>query len=267
MRNGADYRGDPRCTSAEAPLIGEQEFRETILFENERILALDKPGWLVCHPSKAGPGSSLVGAAKRYLNCETVHLVSRLDRETSGVVVLAKDRGAARFVQMAVEARKVEKSYTAILDGILSRETTVDARLVSDRKSAVKVKMRALPAERDPQIRTIFHPIRHGDRRTLCKVRTVGGRKHQIRVHAAHLGLPLLGDKLYGPDETLYLEFCREGWTSRLDKCLPLPRQALHCDDWRLENDLGIPPLRATFPEDLSLSSILGPELFSKANE
>jgi len=244
---------DPRSTSADPPLISEREFIETILFENERVLALDKPGWLVCHPSKNGPGSSLVGAAKRYLDCETLHLVSRLDRETSGIVVLAKDRGAARFVQMAVEARKVVKSYTTVLEGNLSRETIVDAKIVFDRRSEVKVKMRALPTERDPEISTHFEPLRQGNGRTLCRVRTHGGRKHQIRVHAAHLGFPVFGDKLYGPDETLYLEFCREGWTPRLSESLALHRQALHCGSWSLPNDLGIPDLSAPFPSDLQL--------------
>ena len=94
---------DPRHTRADAPEISSSDFRDGILFENDRVLAVDKPGWLVCHPSKAGPGSSLVGAAKRYLGLDRLHLVSRLDRETSGIVVLAKDRGAARTIQMAVE--------------------------------------------------------------------------------------------------------------------------------------------------------------------
>lgn len=243
---------DRRSTSVDAPLISEDEFVDIILFENDRVLALDKPGWLVCHPSKAGPGSSLVGAAKRYLGCETVHLVSRLDRETSGIVVLAKDRGAARFVQMAVEARKVEKSYTAILEGELARETTVEHKIVPDRKSPVKVKMRALPTELDATTRTIFTPMKKAGGNTLCRVQTVGGRKHQIRVHAHHLGLPILGDKLYGSDETLYLEFCSRGWTTRLDQALGLHRQALHCDFWSLENEMGIPSLHAPLPEDLN---------------
>lgn len=243
---------DSRAVSPDPPLISESEFRALILFENERVLALDKPGWLVCHPSKAGPGSSLVGAAKRYLRTERIHLVSRLDRETSGIVVLAKDRGAARFLQMAVEHGEVAKSYQAILSGELARPVTVDRRIVPDRSSEVRVKMRALPDEADPRVRTILEPLETRNGRTFCRVTTDGGRKHQIRVHAAFLGLPLLGDKLYGPDETLYLEFCREGWTPRLDQSLELHRQALHCGEWSVANDLGLPPLRAPLPPDLA---------------
>lgn len=243
---------DPRALQVDAPEIEEIEFAEAILFENERVLAVDKPGWLVCHPSKKGPGSSLVGAAKRYLGMEKLHLVSRLDRETSGIVVFAKDRGAARIIQKAVEARKVEKSYLAILTGELAESRTVENRIVPDKTSEVRVKMRALPTERDEKIRTHFSPLRSFDGLTACRVVTDGGRKHQIRVHAQHMGYPLVGDKLYGPDETLYLEFCREGWTERLTTALPFHRQALHCGDWALENELGLPELKAPIPKDLA---------------
>ncbi|MGE9291124.1 MAG: RluA family pseudouridine synthase [Puniceicoccales bacterium] len=243
---------DPRAVQADAPEISENEFIGSILFENERVLAVDKPGWLVCHPSKKGPGSSLVGAAKRYLQQERLHLVSRLDRETSGIVVFAKDRGAARTIQMGVEARRVSKSYDAVLEGSLTETITVDRRIVSDKTSEVRVKMRALPTERDENIRTHFFPIRTVGPYTHCRVVTDGGRKHQIRVHAASMGHPLVGDKLYGPDETLYLEFCREGWTDRLTSALSFHRQALHCGDWSMENDLELPALTAPLPRELA---------------
>jgi len=251
------FTPDPRALQTEAPEIAEQEFVEAILFENERVLAMNKPGWLVCHPSKTGPGSSLVGAAKRYLDVERLHLVSRLDRETSGIVVFAKDRGAARIIQMAVEARKVTKSYIAVLEGILPEKQTVEARIIPDKTSEVRVKMRTHPNEKDPKIRTHFSPLRQLGDSTLCKVTTDGGRKHQIRVHAAHIDHPLVGDKLYGHDETLYLEFCREGWTPRLTEKLSFHRQALHCGDWAMENDLGLPPLEAPLPDDMSPWSAL----------
>ena len=243
---------DPRAVQVDAPEITESEFIESILFENDRVLAVDKPGWLVCHPSKKGPGSSLVGAAKRYLNLEKLHLVSRLDRETSGIVVFAKDRGAARTIQMGVEARKVTKSYFAVLHGELAESQVIENRIVPDKTSEVRVKMRALPTERDPKIRTHFHPLRTFNGQTLCKVVTDGGRKHQIRVHAQHMGHPLVGEKLYGSDETLYLEFCREGWTERLTHALSFHRQALHCGDWSMENDLELPALVAPLPSDMA---------------
>ena len=158
---------DPRAIQADAPEISAEEFVDSILFENERVLAVDKPGWLVCHPSKKGPGSSLVGAAKRYLDLERMHLVSRLDRETSGIVIFAKDRGAARTLQMGVEARIVSKSYHAVLEGVLDSPRTVEARIIPDKTSEVRVKMCAHPTERDPKIRTHFEPGRDLGARTL----------------------------------------------------------------------------------------------------
>ena len=89
----------------DAPLIDPRKWPEWIIFEDEHILVLNKPGWLVCHPSKNGPWSSLVGAAKEYLGVESIHLASRLDRETSGVVLLAKHRGAASKWQKAIEKK------------------------------------------------------------------------------------------------------------------------------------------------------------------
>ena len=102
---------------ADAPLIDPQKWPEWIIFEDEHILVLNKPGWLVCHPSKNGPWSSLVGAAKEYLGVESIHLASRLDRETSGVVLLAKHRGAASKWQKAIEKKTVRRAYLTILNG------------------------------------------------------------------------------------------------------------------------------------------------------
>jgi len=244
---------DPRNIQLDAPEMGEDEFIDTILFENERALLVNKPGWLVCHPTKAGPGSSLIAAAKRYLNCERLHLVSRLDRETSGVVVFAKDRGAARFLQMATENRLVQKKYIAILQGSCTDPFSVEGDIVSDRESEVRVKMkvRSGASHNGNPVKTHFKPVQALDRYTLCEVSTEGGRKHQIRVHAQHANHPLVGDKLYGSDETLYLEFCREGWTPRLNTSLAFHRQALHCSYWQVENDLGLEPCLCPLQGDM----------------
>lgn len=240
-------------TQVDAPEISEEEFADSILFESDRALLVNKPGWLVCHPTKTGPGSSLIGAAKRYLQCDRLHLVSRLDRETSGIVVFAKDRGAARFLQMATEKRLVQKKYIALLEGVLARPFTVEGDLMSDRGSVVRVKMKVRPENNNSssQVKTHFAPHEVVGKYTLCEVWTEGGRKHQIRVHALHAGNPLVGDKLYGKDESLYLEFCQEGWTSRLEQNMDFPRQALHCSYWHVENDLGLPTCHCPLPKDM----------------
>jgi 23S rRNA pseudouridine1911/1915/1917 synthase len=198
-----------------------------ILHEDERLLVLNKPGDVVCHPSKAGPWSSLVGAAREYTGLPTMHLVFRLDRETSGVVVLAKDADMARRLQMAMQQRRVAKAYEAILCGELPEPVTVDQPLGDDTASPVYVKTTVRPDGANAV--THFEPVTRFDGFTLARVVTETGRKHQIRAHALWLGYALVGDKIYGPDDRLYLDFIDHGWTEEMARKLLLPRQALHC--------------------------------------
>ncbi len=216
---------------AAAPLINPDDFRSWILCEDERLLVVNKPGLIVCHPSKHGPWSSLIGAAREYLGLPTLHLMFRLDRETSGVVVLAKDSGTAGRLQKAMQRRLVGKRYLAILEGRLAGAVTVDQPLGPDLASCVTVRSKVVAAG-SPGAQaavTHFEPLAEGGGFTLVCVRPETGRKHQIRAHALWLGHAVAGDKLYGPDERLYLEFAQHGWTERHAALLPLTRQALHC--------------------------------------
>src|SRR5271154_6902111 len=115
-----------RLAQGPSGIIAPAELESWILHEDERLLVVDKPGDVVCHPSKHGPWSSLVGAAREHAGLETIHLVFRLDRETSGVVVLAKDPGMASRLQKAVQDRRVGKAYLAILTGEMAGAATVD---------------------------------------------------------------------------------------------------------------------------------------------
>ncbi|MBL9199264.1 MAG: RluA family pseudouridine synthase [Opitutaceae bacterium] len=232
-------------------MIAPGEVPPWIVFEDERLLVVNKPGDIVCHPSKAGPWSSLVGALREYARLPTVHLVFRLDRETSGVVVLAKDARMASRLQVAMQERKVGKKYLAILTGELVAPVTVDQPLGDDVTSPVFMKSAVVAAGEGQAAVTHFTPQARGGGFTLAGVVTETGRKHQIRAHAQWLGHPLVGDKIYGPDSRLYLDFIDHGWTDALAQKLLLPRQALHCAeiDLRpagLERVFAAPP-----PEDL----------------
>jgi len=216
---------------ATAPLIDPGEFPSWILHEDEQLLVVNKPGLIVCHPSKNGPWSSLVGAAREYCGRPVAHLVFRLDRETSGVVLLAKDGATASRLQKAMQRRQVGKIYLAILQGDLGGSVTVDQPLGPDPDSCVTIRSKVVAAGAAGAQAAITHfePLAAGGGFTLARVRTETGRKHQIRAHALWLGHAVVGDKLYGPDERLYLEFARNGWTERHAALLPLTRQALHC--------------------------------------
>jgi 23S rRNA pseudouridine1911/1915/1917 synthase len=219
-----------RMSQGPARLIQLEELKSWIVFEDSRLLVISKPGDVVCHPSKAGPWSSLVGAAREYTQLPTVHLVFRLDRETSGVVVIAKDAKMAIRLQVAMQERKVGKVYQAILSGQMAAAVTVDRPLGDDVNSPVFVKS-AVVAEGGQFAVTHFTPeeIANDGMFTLARVVTETGRKHQIRAHAQWLGHAIVGDKIYGPDDRLYLEFIDTGWTTALAEKLLLSRQALHC--------------------------------------
>lgn len=232
VRDSADYpiracAWPRRLKQGPVRLIEPSEFPRWILFEDARLLVIDKPGDVVCHPSKAGPWSSLVGAVREHGALEAAHLVFRLDRETSGLVVFAKDARTASRLQKAVQERRVRKAYQALLTGNLATETWVDQPLGDDEGSPVFVKTRVRPD--GAPARTCFQPVARGGGFTLANVITQTGRKHQIRAHAHWLGHPMVGDKIYGPDERCFIEFIDNGWTPALAERLLLPRQALHC--------------------------------------
>jgi 23S rRNA pseudouridine1911/1915/1917 synthase len=223
-----------------------------VLVANDDVVVLNKPGWVVCHPSKDGPFSSLVGAAREVLGLERVHLVSRLDRETSGLVVLARHREMARRLQMAIAGRRVRKHYLAILEGHLPARLEVSQPIGPDESSAVAVKQAVHASNGSQKAQTTFTPQAWRGGRTLAAVVPHTGRKHQIRVHAQWAGFPVAGDKLYGPDPALYLEFIAHGWTDRHAATLPLQRQALHSARLVFELEEGDLTWEAPLADDLA---------------
>ena len=238
-----------RETTGRVRMITAAEVKSWVVYEDEELLVVNKPGDVVCHPSKAGPWSSLVGATREYTGLPVMHLVFRLDRETSGVVVLAKNATMASRLQTAMMERKAGKGYFAIMVGELAAPVTVDQPLGDDTASPVFIKS-AVVADGQMAV-THFTPLAVAGGFSLVRVVTETGRKHQIRAHAQWLGRPLVGDKIYGPDARLYLDFITTGWTPALAERLLLPRQALHCAEIDLRA-VGAPEIfRAELAGDL----------------
>lgn len=232
-------------------LITPEELRGWILLETPDLLVLNKPPHVVCHRSRYGPWSSLIGACREYLGDDVLRMPFRLDRETSGVLVFARTEETGKRLQRAVQFRKFRKTYYAVLAGSLESAVTVRAAIGPD-TGAEFYSRRTVVKDGGEAAETEFIPIASGGGYTLARVHPHSGRRHQIRVHAASLGHPLLGDKLYGPDASLMLRFMREGMSPELREQLVLDRQALHCAEVDFETENGSEIFNAPPPEDLA---------------
>ena len=254
--------------SASEPLrANHADFR--IVAETDDFIVVTKPPFLLVHPTKPTGARTLWGELKQLLAFEIanggqVSIVNRLDRETSGLVLVAKNASAARRFGLLMQEQRIAKEYLAIVWGWPDWETTsVDAPLARQGAhipSPIWLKQMihsaGAPARTDFRVEERFERGR-GERFAIIRAFPRTGRTHQIRVHLSSLGHPIVGDKIYGPDETLYLEFIETGWTPKLERQLLLPRHALHSaaleirggEKWTSD----LPPDLAAFIMDSSL--------------
>jgi 23S rRNA pseudouridine1911/1915/1917 synthase len=204
---------------------------ETI-FEDADLLVVNKPAGLVCHPTKNGEMSSLIGRARLHLgNSAQPHLINRLDRETSGVVLIAKNSETAGELGKILESRAIQKEYLAIVHGrVRENSNLIEAPLGKDENSIVAVKDCVRPDGAASQTEFFVEQrfSRDGKNFTLLRVIPRTGRKHQIRIHLAHISHPIVGDKLYGGDEDLYLALVQNRLTPEDRAKLIFENHALH---------------------------------------
>jgi len=241
--------------------LAQDNFRAVA--EGEDWIVVDKPAGLLTHPTRPDGTPTLWDGLRRLLAYELANrgqlsIITRLDRETSGLVLLALTRERARSFGLAMQRGEIAKEYLAVVRGWPEWETrTVDAPIIRQgevRDSSVWLK-RCVDA-RGVEAVTEFAVERRFERAegqfALLRAQPLTGRTHQIRVHAAHAGYPLVGDKIYGEREGVaYLEFIETGWTPKLQSELLLPRHALHAAALEFSDEHGRQRVESPLPADL----------------
>ncbi len=202
---------------APSGLVGEN-IPLDIVFENDELLIVNKPAGMVVHPAAGHDSGTLVHAVLGYDpgiegigGEERPGVVHRLDKETSGLIVLAKNERAHRWLQDQFRLRKVEKTYLALVDGAPPTPSgRVEAPIGRDPKN--RKKMTVLPAGKGREAVSEYKTLKTFKHHALLEFHPHTGRTHQIRLHCAFLGCPIVGDTVYG----------------RKTSTLPLSRHFLH---------------------------------------
>jgi len=227
------------------PRVLLERLEAAVLYEDDRLIAVNKPAGLAVHGG-SGLSFGLIEAMRVLRPRGELELVHRLDRDTSGILLLAKRRGALRELHRLIRENAVEKRYVALLTGRLSRrQVPVDAPL---RKNTLKSGERVVvvdPEEGKPS-RTVFRVLRPFGDLTLAEAELVTGRTHQIRVHAAHLGAPVAGDQKYGDEAA-----------NRRLRELGLKRLFLHASALTFSPEFAARQMRIEAPLPLELEAVI----------
>ena len=170
-----------------------------ILYEDSDLLIINKDPFIACHPTHNHQGDTLANAVAYHLKSKNKNsvfrAVGRLDKGTSGIVICALNKHCAAMIP-----RNVEKEYLAIINGKPEKEGTINAPIY--RPDPMKT-IRAVGESGDYAV-THWEVLKQDNEKALAKINLEAGRTHQIRVHFAHIGMPLVGDSLYGTDENNY---------------------------------------------------------------
>ncbi len=223
------------------------KFEDLIIFENEDFIVINKPPHISTLDDRASEGKDNInGLAKQYH--ESAQVCHRLDKETSGILAIAKNPEAYRHMAIQFEKREVTKVYHAVIGGIQEyKNVTVDKPILPNRTGGVKIDSSGKPAQ------TIFHTLQIYKAHTLVEARPVTGRMHQIRIHLAVLGSPIVQDEQYG-GKPLYLSSVKKNFNLKkhteerpLISRVALHAQALH---FKLMND-ETKIVEAPYPKDI----------------
>lgn len=198
-----------------------------VLYEDSDLVVVDKPAGLIVHANRRCVRNTLVGVLCRQREGEEWSLAHRLDRETSGVILLARNRHTARRLSHAFARGEINKIYLAVVHGCPEAgHGTIDRPLGTDQVTGIHVR-RAVVPDGSPAV-TDYSVIRSSGEFSLLAVRPRTGRRHQIRVHLESIGHSIVGDKLYGEDPRWYVRALERGSGEEMMRALLAGRQLLH---------------------------------------
>jgi 23S rRNA pseudouridine1911/1915/1917 synthase len=215
----------------------EVNFDYRVIFEDDVLFVIDKPANLPVHPSGRYFFNTLLihlktkGHTHPTLNAEELYfLAHRIDKETSGILVLTKDSESCAKITAQFAERKTEKAYLAVVRGITPEKFEIHEAMNRSKTSKIGLKMECMPEnEGGLTAATRFERLEVHGQFSLVRCFPKTGRQHQIRVHLERAGHPIVGDKLYGVDEEFALLFYeRERLTPEAEARLLIPRHALH---------------------------------------
>jgi len=207
------------------------------IFENNDLLAIDKPSNLPCHPGGIYFENTLWYLLKEKY--ENFSLVNRLDRETSGILLIAKNKKSASFYFEKMRERKIEKEYLVLVHGVVQDDLDAIGWLMNDSESIIRKKRKFIPddnalsenVDKNPDresAHSLFEPIKSNSKYSLLHCKIFTGRTHQIRATICSLGYPVVGDKIYGLDDNYFIKFINDSLTIDDKQKLVLNYQALH---------------------------------------
>ena len=233
-----------------------------VVSDDPLLLVVDKSGNLPCHPGGRYFNHTLWALLKARYGLQDPILVNRIDRETSGLVMVGKTPEAAQNLWKQFVAHTVAKRYTVFVEGAFPERLEAAGWLSPDRASVIRKKRRfaqaeavsAAPDKESEWAETVFERARACDGFSVVTALPRTGRMHQIRATLLSLGYPVVGDKLYGVDERLFLKFCDDSLTDADRARLRMRRQALHADTLTFRHPRfgALTELTAPLPADMA---------------
>lgn len=264
-RNGAKVKPSTTVVAGDVLVLRREAKPEPpcprtfeVLYRDERMMVISKPAGLPVHASAKFYFNTLTRVLGERFPGEMSQICHRLDRETSGALVIARDKDAARTLKGAFAKKTVRKTYKAIVYGVPSwTETTIDRPLgLVSGEGELNIRMEVRDHDSLPS-RTEARVLQIAGHYALVECRPITGRQHQIRAHLADAGHPIVGDKLYAHGDDAFRRYCEVGLTARLADEFVLPRQALHAASVAVPHPDTLETLEVQAPLPADLQSFL----------